>query len=942
MAKAAPPPAGMTNEQLNIVINTIVRNQEKTEKQLKSLNKTFSDVSRNAKKLESAFAKVTRRVMALGKAIVAVYLPKASKIIEPILEFNVVSARGVESLHKMEAALASSGERFLSTADAARMFADIAGQSFTNMYALLPNFSKEVAKLGEGMAETFGPQGTQIVSRFLGSFKGNIFAQEAMMKALRDRNKEMFEMQSKLAGASISDMKKVWQAWTGEMLDPVAQRIVDFNKLQSAFRAEWQQLLIDIVKDNGPELKTLFDTLKNGVRAFFDFIRNNRDAINDVFKTLGTVLQSLATIIKKVWDWFEKLSPSTQKFVVQGVAAYAILSKISGVGLGSVIKGVVGLGAQLLIATTQARSLKKALAGAQAAQLGKGAGGVGRLVGGAGKFGLAGVGIAAAGMAAYETGKFLGGRGRTWGQKAQKTTGGKLAGKGMWSWLPGMGSDATVAAAGKADPKVIAMRQARQKELAEQAKRADEQAKPQKDAAKAAEEQASQTKKQATLTDEIIKAELKYVDTFSTLLSQQEEFAKLTGDTSNLQKSIREYTEQTADAYNKANQYIEQLEELSKGRVRTAAEEKTLSEARALAQKAQLEYTKAQVREMKAALIPDQLRLDLNKKILALHKLDMQMMENVFGTAALAAGAMVQYTQGLEHQRQIQESQLATIQKQRAELERTGGDRQAILALVMEEREQQAKIKQTQLEQLQTVKKLRDGYIEAIQAQTFGLGAFSKLLISREQNMGLAQQMGAVRKNLLLGVTQQPGAPQVASYRYSAYGGFERTGGGAFGRRELERRQETTTGRTEGFQRYLAQMGNQLSRSTMNMNTEFRAHGQNIKDNTVALKSVQSAMVTWGQRGQEQMQSLAGKGPGTRNITTQGGGAPFGNAGQIRGSRRMPIPTGKTPAGAGMSKQTSKGVAGAANDLVASAVNLRSAILDNVVETESTPLADSG
>ena len=192
------------------------------------------------------------------------------------------------------------------------------------------------------------------------------------------------------------------------------------------------------------------------------------------------------------------------------------------------------------------------------------------------------------------------------------------------------------------------------------------------------------------------------------------------------------------------------------------------------------------------------------------------------------------------------------------------------MAIVMKEREQQTAIKQTQLEQLQTVKKLRDGYIEAIKSMSIGAGSFNKLIISQEQNMGLAQRMGAVRKNLLLGSTQQPGAPQVSSYRYGAFGGFEKTGGGVMGRRELGARQGVTTGRTEGFQRALANYGNNLAQSTNSMTNSMSGLEKALINQTIATQAAAAAGVTYGPQGQVHAQSLGASEINRRNLKRLG------------------------------------------------------------------------
>lgn len=54
-------------------------------------------------------------------------------------------------------------------------------------------------------------------------------------------------------------------------------------------------------------------------------------------------------------------------------------------------------------------------------------------------------------------------------------------------------------------------------------------------------------------------------------------------------------------------------------------------------------------------------------------------------------------------------------------------------------------------QQVEMTRKVRDGYLDAVQAQSFGLGAFAKLLISREENVGLGLKYGMAGVNRALG-----------------------------------------------------------------------------------------------------------------------------------------------------------------------------------------------
>jgi len=55
-------------------------------------------------------------------------------------------------------------------------------------------------------------------------------------------------------------------------------------------------------------------------------------------------------------------------------------------------------------------------------------------------------------------------------------------------------------------------------------------------------------------------------------------------------------------------------------------------------------------------------------------------------------------------------------------------------------------IKQAMLDQVQVLRKLKIGWVQSLAAQSFGIGAYSKLLITQEQNLGIAHRLGAISK----------------------------------------------------------------------------------------------------------------------------------------------------------------------------------------------------
>lgn len=122
--------------------------------------------------------------------------------------------------------------------------------------------------------------------------------------------------------------------------------------------------------------------------------------------------------------------------------------------------------------------------------------------------------------------------------------------------------------------------------------------------------------------------------------------------------------------------------------------------------------------------------------------------KNLYGAPLVAVSAQVEIFKAMQSQKEIMESQLATTQQLRKVRESMGED---VRYLKKQELELQLKIRNLQAEQLANVRELRDGYLDAVQAQAFAGGAFEKILITREKNTMRGLQKGIVKYNYLLG-----------------------------------------------------------------------------------------------------------------------------------------------------------------------------------------------
>lgn len=155
-----------------------------------------------------------------------------------------------------------------------------------------------------------------------------------------------------------------------------------------------------------------------------------------------------------------------------------------------------------------------------------------------------------------------------------------------------------------------------------------------------------------------------------------------------------------------------------------------------------------------------------------LEKGNLEIVKGIYGAAGLSAKAQMNVVDALQKQKEIVASQLKTIAEER----KMAPGNQALLEKELAKRKE---LQQLTLEQVNMLKELRDGYLDAVQAQAFGAGAFEKILITQEQNLGKALDTNIAKKNLLLGTTgDKARESKIEASRFSAQGyGMETLGG---------------------------------------------------------------------------------------------------------------------------------------------------------------------
>ncbi len=180
--------------------------------------------------------------------------------------------------------------------------------------------------------------------------------------------------------------------------------------------------------------------------------------------------------------------------------------------------------------------------------------------------------------------------------------------------------------------------------------------------------------------------------------------------------------------------------------------------------KAQAAAAKAISDGHKKILATTSTRLEQEEAITDLHKADLDISRSLYGTPALSITAHMNVVRSLSKQKKTIEEQLKIVQN-RIKIEGKTRD------LALQEIRLRTKAKRITAEQLQQVKELRDGYLDAVQAQAFGAGKFEKILITQEQNVGSALDANIVKRNYLLGQSgKQASLSNIKAFRASASG----------------------------------------------------------------------------------------------------------------------------------------------------------------------------
>lgn len=240
----------------------------------------------------------------------------------------------------------------------------------------------------------------------------------------------------------------------------------------------------------------------------------------------------------------------------------------------------------------------------------------------------------------------------------------------------------------------------------------------------------------------------------------------------------------------------------------------------------------------------------------------MDISKAIYGSAALAVEAQMQIVNLIEQEKKQIQDKLDIARRILAENDILE-NRKKVLEL---ENELLAKNK----EQLEIVRQLKDGYLDAVEASAFGAGKFEKILITQEKNLGKALDQNIAKKNILLGQSgTAASAGSITPFRFSTAGIGALTDSTGAAVNAAERNQQFVNNIADPQSKALAQSSQNFVMSTnvladaINKNTAVQQHilkGTNAAG-VGALKGTSAGSVATGEAmrtGKNPISSLSG------------------------------------------------------------------------------------
>lgn len=263
-----------------------------------------------------------------------------------------------------------------------------------------------------------------------------------------------------------------------------------------------------------------------------------------------------------------------------------------------------------------------------------------------------------------------------------------------------------------------------------------------------------------------------------------------------IMKDMKEVAEREREAAIAALAYTSNIEERDRLIGQIAEAEKKMAEAGQLAvvrnQALNQEYEK---------------RGNLQKLTTDSLKADLQIAQATLGAAGLSVKAQMNVVDSLQQQKELLKKQHSLM----LDAMRAGDNS---IATITKEKELRNEIKNITSEQVNQLKELRDGYLDAVTAQAFGAGKFEKIIVSQEKNLRVALDNGMAKANVLLGtVGEAAKLSDVPIARFSAGGyGLEKTDGSMMGDDDIKSWQkELMTNMTDDVSKAAAEAATRIT-----------------------------------------------------------------------------------------------------------------------------------
>ena len=190
---------------------------------------------------------------------------------------------------------------------------------------------------------------------------------------------------------------------------------------------------------------------------------------------------------------------------------------------------------------------------------------------------------------------------------------------------------------------------------------------------------------------------------------------------------------------------------------------------------------------------------------------ELEISKGVYGVAGLSVAAYKKVVASLQEQKNLTASMLADVQARIA-----GGDNS--MHVLKEELRLRGEMNKLTADQVNMLKELRDGYLDAVQAQAFGAGAFEKILVTQEKNLGIGMDKGLVKQNLMLGaIEDRARASNVMPTRFGNYGVETLSGAPVEGDLLRDQMSELAKNTTDALGRAGMEMATEISLSAQSM-----------------------------------------------------------------------------------------------------------------------------